>query len=128
MFQLYLAIMKYSIWPLSKQLHDVYFAILVYLILLLYSHSTMVHSLFKESSARSITLLLLLFVWPLVGDGFLSPLPRLQGPKGQPPKFSQREKCLGGPEESLCWSTMRTTFSHKPGYTGIIPDVGDTVL
>ncbi len=42
--------------------------------------------------------LLLLFVWPPVGGGFLSLPPRLHGPKGQPPKFSRRENCWEVPK------------------------------
>jgi hypothetical protein len=41
---------------------------------------------------------LLLFVWPPVGGGFLSLPPRLHGPKGQPPKFSRRENCWEVPK------------------------------
>jgi hypothetical protein len=39
-------------------------------------------------------LLLLLFVWPPVGGGFLSLPPRLHGPKG-PPLNSPKERTVG---------------------------------
>ena len=41
------------------------------------------------------------------------------------PKISRREKLLGGPRESLCWSTVCTNFSHRPRvlFIHIIPDV-----
>ncbi len=46
-----------------------------------------------------------------------------------PPKVSlQRESFWGGPEESLCWSTVHTTCSQEPTLHIHQPDVGDTVI
>jgi hypothetical protein len=56
------------------------------------------HIYLSSLGSYILTGLLLLFVWPPVGGGFLL----LADPTGQPPN------------ESLCWSTVRTTFSHKP--------------
>ena len=59
-----------------------------------------------QSQVPSHMLLLLLFVWPLVGVAFC---PHSLGCMAQRvPLF------LGGPKESLRWSTVRTTFSHEP--------------
>ncbi len=63
------------------------------------------------------------------GWGWLSiATPSAARPGGSTPLILPKGELLGGPEESLCWSTVHTTFSHEPGYTRIIPYVGDTVL
>jgi hypothetical protein len=62
-----------------------------------------------------------LFVWPPVGGGFLLLPPRLQGPKGQPPKFSRRENCwevpkshyAGIPFVLLSVTSLATYASHQ---------------
>ena len=52
-----------------------------------------------------VFMLLLLFVWPPVGGGFLSLPPRLHSPKGQHPKFSRRE---------YCWEVSKSHYAGVP--------------
>ena len=74
------------------------------------------------------SLLLLLFVWPPVGGGFLSLPPWLHGPKGQPPKFSRRENCWEVPKSHYAGVPCVLLSSTGLRYIRIIPDERDTIL